>query len=120
VDAHRVQCDVDEMSMKKENWPELVALTSIFSVELPGIEPAALPGKMPSDLTVRYVSFRFNTARYLRIPIQVLTASRAVSSFCVRLVEPCWKASWASIRRFNRCLWSLGLHLFRPLRSRPP
>ena len=74
--------------MKKENWPELVALTGIFSVELPGIEPAALPGKMPSDLTVRYVSFRFNTARYLRIPIQVLTASRAVSSGCVRLVSP--------------------------------
>jgi hypothetical protein len=29
---------------EKENWPELVALTSIFSVELPGIEPDALPG----------------------------------------------------------------------------
>jgi hypothetical protein len=27
--------------VKKENWPELVALTSIFSVELPGIEPGA-------------------------------------------------------------------------------
>ena len=27
------------MVVKKENWPELVALTSIFSVELPGIEP---------------------------------------------------------------------------------
>jgi len=26
--------------VKKENWPELVALTSIFSVELPGIEDA--------------------------------------------------------------------------------
>jgi hypothetical protein len=25
---------------EKENWPELAALTSIFSVELPGIEPA--------------------------------------------------------------------------------
>jgi hypothetical protein len=27
------------MLVKKENWPELVALTSYFSVELPGIEP---------------------------------------------------------------------------------
>jgi hypothetical protein len=27
------------MLMKKENWPELVALTSFFSVELAGIEP---------------------------------------------------------------------------------
>jgi hypothetical protein len=27
--------------VKKENWPELVALTSIFSVELPGIEPVS-------------------------------------------------------------------------------
>jgi hypothetical protein len=25
----------------KENWPGLVALTSIFSVELPGIEPGS-------------------------------------------------------------------------------
>jgi hypothetical protein len=25
--------------VKKENWPEPMALTSIFSVELPGIEP---------------------------------------------------------------------------------
>jgi hypothetical protein len=25
--------------VKKENWPELVTLTSIFFVELPGIEP---------------------------------------------------------------------------------
>ena len=47
--------------MKKENWPELAALTSIFSVELPGIEPAALPGLLPSELPVRYVSFRFSS-----------------------------------------------------------
>jgi hypothetical protein len=29
------------MSMGKENWPELEALTSVFSVELPGIEPGS-------------------------------------------------------------------------------
>jgi hypothetical protein len=28
------------MLMKKENWPELTFLTSVFFVELPGIEPA--------------------------------------------------------------------------------
>jgi hypothetical protein len=54
------------MLMKKENWPELVALASIFSVELPGIEPDALPGLLPSELLFRYVSFRFVPARYLR------------------------------------------------------
>jgi hypothetical protein len=27
--------------MKKENWPELVALTSIFSVALTGVEPGS-------------------------------------------------------------------------------
>jgi hypothetical protein len=27
--------------VKKENWPEPMALTSIFSVELPGIEPGS-------------------------------------------------------------------------------
>jgi hypothetical protein len=30
-----------KMLMKKENWPELTALTSIFSVELPRIEPVS-------------------------------------------------------------------------------
>jgi len=27
--------------VNKKNWPELVALTSFFSVELPGIEPGS-------------------------------------------------------------------------------
>jgi hypothetical protein len=60
----------------KRNWPELVALTSIFSVELPGIEPASLPGLLPSELQFRYVSFPFSTVRYLRFHFRVLTASR--------------------------------------------
>jgi hypothetical protein len=34
-----VDHDVDEMLMKKKDWSECIALTSIFSVELPGIEP---------------------------------------------------------------------------------
>jgi hypothetical protein len=36
-----VDADGDEMLMVKENWSELVSLTSIFSVELPGIEPSS-------------------------------------------------------------------------------
>ena len=32
-------CLVSLMLTGKENWPGLVFLTSIFSVELPGIEP---------------------------------------------------------------------------------
>jgi hypothetical protein len=45
-------------------------------VELPGIEPAALPGLLPSELPVRSVSVRFVPVRYLRFRSQVLTASR--------------------------------------------
>jgi hypothetical protein len=56
-----------------------VALTSTFFVELPGIEPAALPGEMPLELALRYVSLRFSPSRYLRLRSRVLTASRAVS-----------------------------------------
>jgi hypothetical protein len=35
-------------------------------VELPGIEPAALPGNMPPDLPLRSISVRFSPVRYLR------------------------------------------------------
>jgi hypothetical protein len=45
-------------------------------VELPGIEPAALPGNMPSERQFRPVSFRFIPARYLRFRFWVLKASR--------------------------------------------
>jgi hypothetical protein len=44
---------------EKENWPELVALTSVPLVELPGIEPELLPGIMRSELRFRDVSFPF-------------------------------------------------------------
>jgi hypothetical protein len=63
------------MLMKKETGQSLVALTSIFCVELPGIEPDALPRNMPSELPVRSVSFQFSTARYQQIRFRVLTAS---------------------------------------------
>ena len=39
------------------------ALTSTFSVELPGIETEHLPGKMHVALLFRYVSFPFVPAR---------------------------------------------------------
>ena len=45
-------------------------------VELPGIEPAALAGKMPSELSIPYVSFPFVPAHYLPFRFRVLTASR--------------------------------------------
>jgi len=41
-----------------------------FLVELPGIEPELLPGKMHSDLPVRSGSFRFSPARYLRFRLE--------------------------------------------------
>jgi hypothetical protein len=59
-----------------------VAMTCCFSVELPGIETDALPGNMRSELPVRFVSFRFGPARYLRFRSRVLTASRAVTYRC--------------------------------------
>jgi hypothetical protein len=48
-----VDADLDEMSMKKETWPGLVALTCSFFVLLPGSEPVTLPGLLPSELPVR-------------------------------------------------------------------
>jgi hypothetical protein len=40
--------------------------TRLSVVELPGIEPAALPGQMPSEPQFRSVSFQFSPARHLR------------------------------------------------------
>jgi hypothetical protein len=53
-----------------------LALTSIFYVELPGIETDDLPGLLGSQLPVRSVSFRFVPARYLWFRFRVFTASR--------------------------------------------
>jgi hypothetical protein len=64
------------MLMKKKTGQDFWILTSIFSVALPGIEPAALPGKMRPELTVRYVWFPFGPVRYPRGSFRVLTASR--------------------------------------------
>ena len=61
-----------------------VYLTSTFSVELPGIEPDALPGLLSFQLQFRYVSFRFVTVRYLRLRSRVLTASRVGVLLAVR------------------------------------
>ena len=50
-------------------------------VELPGIEPELLAGKMACGLPFRYISFPFSAARYLRFRFRVLTASRVIKSF---------------------------------------
>jgi hypothetical protein len=52
--------------MEKEKWPGRMVPASVFSVELPGIEPAALPGLLPPELPVCYISFPFSTSRYRR------------------------------------------------------
>jgi hypothetical protein len=54
-------------------------LTFTFLVELPGIEPGALPRLLASKQTFRSVSFRFVPVKDLRFRSGVLTASRAVS-----------------------------------------
>jgi hypothetical protein len=66
--------------MKTKTGQSSMVLASYFSVELPGIEPELLPGKMHSELLFRYVSFPFSPARYLRLCFRVLTASRAVQA----------------------------------------
>ena len=42
---------------EKESWPRLLDLASFSSVELPGIEPDALPGLLVSEQAFRSVSF---------------------------------------------------------------
>jgi hypothetical protein len=61
----------------KEEGPHLCGPSL---VELPGIEPASLPGNLRSELHVRSVSVRFITGRYLRFGSRTLTASRAVTN----------------------------------------
>jgi len=60
--------DLDE----KESWPRLLALDQLSLVELPGIEPEPLPGKIQSELPVRSISIQFSPARYLRFRFRVL------------------------------------------------
>src|ERR1700722_7070996 len=51
-------------------------LSAANFVELPGIEPDALPSNLASDLTVRFDSVQFSTARHLRFRFGVLRAAR--------------------------------------------
>jgi hypothetical protein len=59
-------------------------ISAVQTVELPGIEPDALPGILGSEQRFRSVSFQFSTARYLRVCFRVLTASRRSSRFLLR------------------------------------
>jgi hypothetical protein len=56
-----------KMLMEKETGQDSNVLSRSFSVELPGIEPAALPVLLAPELLVRYVSFPFSPARYMRL-----------------------------------------------------
>jgi hypothetical protein len=51
-------------------------ISAALLVELPGIEPDALPRLLAVALPVCSRSVRFSTARYLRFRFRVLTASR--------------------------------------------
>ena len=52
----------------------------ISVVELPGIEPVSLPGQMPSEMRLRYVSFQFVPAEYLQVSVRLLTPSRGITT----------------------------------------
>jgi hypothetical protein len=62
-------------------------VSAALSVELPGIEPACLPGNLPSERLFSSVSFRFSPSRYLRFLSRVLTASRVIAPFPIRSVQ---------------------------------
>jgi hypothetical protein len=49
---------------EKENWPELVALTSSFSVELPGIEPGSKIDLSCVNAGINDAKVRETTRRY--------------------------------------------------------
>jgi len=53
--------------MEKENWPELAALTSFFSVELPGIEPTPEMVVNCGNVEFNYAKRRQMTRNDLRI-----------------------------------------------------
>jgi hypothetical protein len=55
------------MLMGKENRPGLVALTCIFPVELPGIEPATEIQLTCRNAEFDYAKVRETTRNYLRI-----------------------------------------------------
>jgi hypothetical protein len=67
--AIRIFACVDQAWMAAEDGGHIAPV-----VELPGIEPDALPSNMPSELPVRSVSVRFTTSGYLRFRFRVLTA----------------------------------------------
>ncbi|MDT5168498.1 MAG: hypothetical protein QOD02_1825 [Mycobacterium sp.] len=53
--------------MGNENWPELVALTSLSSVELPGIEPGSKIRLTCGNDGIEYAKRRQTTRDDLRI-----------------------------------------------------
>lgn len=60
------------------------ALTCFFTVELPEIEPATLPGFLAAELPVRCISFPFSPAGHPRLWFGSSTASRVVNLFLGR------------------------------------
>jgi hypothetical protein len=61
-------------SLRKRKLVRACGSDSIFSVELPGIEPVALPELLLAELPVRPDSVQFSTTRYLRFRSRALTA----------------------------------------------
>jgi hypothetical protein len=55
------------MLMGKENWPERTALTSIFSVELPGIEPGTKIALTWENSGIDDAKRRESTRNHLRV-----------------------------------------------------
>jgi hypothetical protein len=60
-------------------------LDQLSLVELPGIEPGSLPGLLAFELPIRYVSFPFGPAHYLRFGFRVLTVSKPATRHTVLL-----------------------------------
>jgi hypothetical protein len=77
------KCEVKRKQARTlQSWP------AVFLVELPGIEPASLPGDIHAELQLRYISIQLSPARYLWFRFRVLTASRAATDFNASFLHP--------------------------------
>jgi len=68
------------MSMGKENWPELEALASVFSMELPGIETGTKISLTCGNAGLDYAKRRESTGNDLRNTRKVLMASTPIDT----------------------------------------
>ena len=83
-------------------------------VELPGIEPAALPGHMLPELRFRYASVRFSPLVACGLGSRVLTGSRAFT-YHVNLLQTPAGSSGGNSERVTRASARCGHIRYHPV-----